>query len=207
MAFFRGGRGGRGGRSFFHAKPRSFELFPAIPELGTAAGVKQDIMFARRYMVLENNWATSPFYIGDESGSSKRTQRKEIERFSDRKLGRTRAKERLSDYVRMDPDYVPAELAKEERKDRRGVKRVRLNPDSDLKRLDFLEKLEHERQGDDRYEKKDKEEEEDEVVEEGEEGGSESDNGDYDLHLDDFQDDEDDFNLSDDDDGEGTYND
>ena len=35
-----------------------------------------------------------------------------IERFSDRKSGKAKSKALLSDFIRMEPDYIPAELAK-----------------------------------------------------------------------------------------------
>lgn len=41
-----------------------------------------------------------------------KTQSPDIERYSDRKAGRTRKKCQLSDLIRMGPDYLPAELAK-----------------------------------------------------------------------------------------------
>lgn len=208
MAFnFRGrgrGRGGvgGGGGGFRIAKQVPFELFPEIEELGTAAGVKQDVSFALRYNRLQKYWNSSPYYIGDKSVSLKKTQSREIERFSDRKSGKEKSKALLSDFVRMEPDYVPADLAKGE-KEKHGAKRVRWNPESDLQKLDVFEKLEQKHQGEDINEKnEDEEEEEDEKIEEEEE--EYSDDGDYNQNID-FDDDEDDFNLGDDNDDEPIF--
>ncbi|KAL3511728.1 hypothetical protein ACH5RR_024445 [Cinchona calisaya] len=203
---FRGrgrGRGGYGGGGFRAAKQVPFELFPEIEELGTAAGMEVNAPLAIWYNKLQRYWNSSPYYVEDESGGSKKTQRTEIERYSDRNSQKTISKQPLSHFIRMEPDYVPAELAKGEKKDRHGVKRVRWNPEADMQKLDLFEKREQEHQGQEVSEKKeDEEEEEDERLEEEEE--EYSDDGDYNQNID-FDDDEDDFNMGDDNDDEPIF--
>ncbi|XP_059655303.1 uncharacterized protein LOC132302447 isoform X2 [Cornus florida] len=83
-------------------------------------------------------------------------------------------------------EYVPAELvteSKQQKRDYSGKKEVqwKLNPDSDLQKLDIFEKLEKKDQGQDekgeKEKKEDEEEEDDERIEEGDEEFS--DDGDY----------------------------
>ncbi|KAI5679487.1 hypothetical protein M9H77_00714 [Catharanthus roseus] len=201
---FRGrgrGRGGFGG-GFRIAKQVPFELFPEIEELGTAAGVKENISLAIWYSKFQKYWNSSPYYLEDEHEASEKTQRTEIERFSDRKSEKTRTKAPLSHFIRMEPDYVPAELAKGEKKEKRTMKRMKWTPDADMQKLDIFEKLEQKYQGQGADEKENEEEEEDENVEEDEQ--EYSDDGDYNQNRD-FDDDEDDFNMADDNDDEPIF--
>ncbi|XP_071931843.1 uncharacterized protein [Coffea arabica] len=198
---FRGrgrGRGGFGGGGFRAAKQEKFDLFPEIEELGTAEGVKVDPSFAVWYSKFQRYWNSSPYYVEDESGGAKKSQSTEIEKYSDRKSKKKSSKQPLSHFIRMEPDYVPAELAKGEKKEKHGAKRVRWNPEADMKKLDVFEKLEQKHQGQEINEKEDEEEEDEKLEEEEEEY---SDDGDYNQNID-FDDDEDDFNMGDDNDDE-----
>ncbi|KAL3528678.1 hypothetical protein ACH5RR_008000 [Cinchona calisaya] len=203
---FRGrgrGRGGFGGGGFRAAKHVPFELFPEIEELGTATSAKENVSLASWCNQFQRYWNSSPCYVEHECGSAKKTQSTEIEKYSDRKSERTSSKQPLSHFIRMEPDYVPAELAKGEKKEKHGVKRVRWNPEADMQKLDVFEMREQEHQGQEINEKKeDEEEEEDEKLEEEEE--EYSDDGDYNQNID-FDDDEDDFNMGDDNDDEPIF--
>ncbi|KAI7735198.1 hypothetical protein M8C21_030855 [Ambrosia artemisiifolia] len=91
----------------------------------------------------------------------------------------------LSEYIKMTSDYVPAEL--------------------DLQRLDLFEKLDRGTQGqDDDDEKEKKEDEEDDENDENIEGDEDESGDDYNQTFG-YDDDEDDFNLSDPGEDEGFY--
>ncbi|CDO97964.1 unnamed protein product [Coffea canephora] len=194
MAFRGRGRGG-----FRAAKQENFDLFLEIDELGTAESVKVDPSFAVWFSKFQRYWNSSPYYVEDESGGAKKSQRIEIEKLADRKSKKTSSKQALSHFIRMEPDYVPAELAKDEKKEKHGIKRVRWNPEADMQKLDVFEKLEQKHQVQELNGKEDEEEEGDEKLEEDEE--EYSDDGDYNQNID-FDDDEDDFNTGDDNDDE-----
>nr|XP_027126901.1 DNA-directed RNA polymerase III subunit RPC7-like isoform X2 [Coffea arabica]XP_027126902.1 DNA-directed RNA polymerase III subunit RPC7-like isoform X2 [Coffea arabica] len=194
MAFRGRGRGG-----FRAAKQENFDLFLEIDELGTAESVKVDPSFAVWFSKFQRYWNSSPYYVEDESGGAKKSQRIEIEKLADRKSKKTSSKQPLSHFIRMEPDYVPAELAKDEKKEKHGIKRVRWNPEADMQKLDVFEKLEQKHQVQELNGKEDEEEEGDEKLEEDEE--EYSDDGDYNQNID-FDDDEDDFNTGDDNDDE-----
>nr|XP_027126899.1 uncharacterized protein LOC113743037 isoform X1 [Coffea arabica]XP_027126900.1 uncharacterized protein LOC113743037 isoform X1 [Coffea arabica] len=125
MAFRGRGRGG-----FRAAKQENFDLFLEIDELGTAESVKVDPSFAVWFSKFQRYWNSSPYYVEDESGGAKKSQRIEIEKLADRKSKKTSSKQPLSHFIRMEPDYVPAELAKDEKKEKHGIKRVRWNPEA-----------------------------------------------------------------------------
>ncbi|KAF3675720.1 putative serine/threonine-protein kinase-like [Capsicum annuum] len=133
MAYRGRGRGrGRGQLSFRGAKQLPFELFPEVPNLGNASGVTARITLAARHLKLQKYWNSSPYYLGEESDVLKKTKGMDIERFSDRNLERVKSKQPLAHFIRMDPAYVPAELAKGGREVRRAAKRVRWNPEADI---------------------------------------------------------------------------
>ncbi|KAF3659471.1 putative serine/threonine-protein kinase-like [Capsicum annuum] len=180
MAYRGRGRGrGRGQLSFRGAKQLPFELFPEVPNLGNASGVTARITLAARHLKLQKYWNSSPYYLGEESDVLKKTKGMDIERFSDRNLERVKSKQPLAHFIRMDPAYVPAELAKGGREVRRAAKRVRWNPEADMQKLDLLEKLDQKSKGGDEKKKDgdDEDEEQEEKIEEEEEEFS--DDGDY----------------------------
>ncbi|OIT07648.1 PREDICTED: DNA-directed RNA polymerase III subunit RPC7-like [Nicotiana attenuata] len=199
------GRGGFGGGNFRPAKQVPFELFPEIENLGNAASVTERTTLAIWHSKLQKYWNSSPYYLREESDVLKKTKGMDIERFSDRKSERGKSKPPLSHFIRMDPAYVPAELAKGGREENRAAKRVRWNPESDMQKLDLLEKLDKKLEGDEEKKKdgEDEEEEQEEKIEEEEEEFS--DDGDYNQNLYDYDDDEDDYNMNEDNNDEGMY--
>ncbi|KAK4739567.1 hypothetical protein R3W88_003264 [Solanum pinnatisectum] len=124
----------------------------------------------------------------------------DIERFSDRSLERDKSKPPLTHFIRMDSALVPTELAEGGREESHAAKRVRWNPESDMQKLDLLEKL------DQKSKKKDGEDEEEEqegkTAEEEEEF---SDDGDYNQNLYDYDDDEDNYNMNEDNNDDAMY--
>nr|GLL43038.1 DNA-directed RNA polymerase III subunit RPC7-like [Ipomoea trifida] len=206
---FRGrgrGRGGFGG-GFRIAKQEPFELFPKIndQDLGNASNVTERLSLAVWYTKLQKYWNSSPYYLGDESDTSKKTKSMDIERFSDRNSDKAKKRLPISHFITVDPAYFPGELAKGERAGKHAAKRVRWSQEKDLQKLDLFEKLEQKSKGQD--EKKtnegEEDEEEDENIEEDEDEASDGD--DYIQNVD-FDDDEDDFNPADDnDDDQGTF--
>nr|GLL17745.1 secreted acidic protein 1A-like [Ipomoea trifida] len=140
---FRGrgrGRGGYGG-GFRIAKQESFELFPKINDenLGNASTVTERVSLARWYLKLQNYWNSSPYYLGGESDTSKKTKSMDIERFSDKNSDRAKAKRPLSDFITVDPAYFPGELARGGRTGRPAAKRVRWSEAQDLQKLDWVD--------------------------------------------------------------------
>ncbi|KAM0003307.1 putative DNA-directed RNA polymerase III, subunit Rpc31 [Helianthus debilis subsp. tardiflorus] len=191
---FRGrgrGRGGFGQGSATFAKQEPYEIFPEIKEY-PEINLKQKEEFKKLIVWgedLKKFWVSSPYHL-ESSGQD-----------SERNRGIRKAP--LSDFMTLTDDYVPAELASKNVK--RSNKKVRWDPQSDLKRLDFFEKLDQGPQGQDDGEKEKKEDEDDEedneVIEEEEDDSGD----DYDQNID-FDDDEDDFNMNDDiGDDEGYY--
>ncbi|KAG8380035.1 hypothetical protein BUALT_Bualt07G0151700 [Buddleja alternifolia] len=173
---FRGrgrGRGGFGG-GFRPAKQVPFELFPEIEDLGTAKYSTENIQLIKWSASLQKYWTSSPYYYEDRSERPEKAEKPDIERYSDRNLQATKAKPPLWHFIKLDQDHVPAELARGEKNEKRVVKRVRWNPDTDLQKLDLFEKLEQKHKGQEGNEKKENEEEEEE-----EDGGNEEDEGEF----------------------------
>ncbi|XP_043811958.1 pheromone-processing carboxypeptidase KEX1 isoform X2 [Manihot esculenta] len=136
------------------------------------------------------------------------SQSVDIERFSDwGKSKSTSKRDKLNNFLQLTSVHFPAELVQGVKTEQRNPKKVRWNPDSDLKKFDLFEKLEQKYQGreeKDEKEKKegeDEEEDEDEEVDEAEEEFSDDD---Y-LQNVDFDDDEDDYNNDDGNDDEPVY--
>lgn len=203
---FRGrgrGRGFGGGGGFRAAKQVPFELFPEINDFPDVKSVKDEIAFAVWSSNLQKFWNSSPYYYEGVGEAAKNYKDSDITRFLDKDSKESKPKPPLSHYIRMTSEYVPAELG--EKKERHSQKKVRWNPESDLKKFDLFEKLENKGQ-DEKGEKEKKEgeneEEDDEIIEEEEEEFS--DDGDYNQNVD-FDDDEDDFNMADDNADEGVY--
>ncbi|XP_015079727.1 DNA-directed RNA polymerase III subunit RPC7-like [Solanum pennellii] len=203
---FRGrgrGRGGFNGQRL--AKQVSFELFPELENLGNAAGVTERINLAIWQASLQKFWNSSPYYLADESDVLKKTKGMDIERFSDKKSERDKAKPPLDKFIRMEPDYVPAELAEGGRKRRDNTDGMRWTPDLDMGKLDLLEKLDQKSKGDDEKKKDGEDEDEDPEEKVGEEEEEFSDDGDYNQNLYDYDDDEDDYNMNEDNNDDAMY--
>ncbi|KAI3455501.1 hypothetical protein Pfo_012164 [Paulownia fortunei] len=204
---FRGrgrGRGGFGGGGFRPAKQDPFELFPEIEGLGTAEYSTANIQLIKWSWSLQKFCHSSPYYYEDRSERLQKVQKPDIERYSDRNLQATKAKPPLGDFIKLDPDHIPAELARGVKKEKHVVKKVRWNPESDLQKLDHFEKLEQNNQGQEGTEKKENEDEEDEDGGNEEDEGEFSDEGDYEQ-PEYFDDDEDDYNMADDNNDEPFY--
>ncbi|KAH0663555.1 hypothetical protein KY290_030372 [Solanum tuberosum] len=194
------GRGGYGGNRL--AKQVSFELFPEVENLGNAAGVTERIALAIWQANLQKFWNSSPYYLADESDVLKKTKGMDIERFSDSKSERAEPESPLEDFIKMDSNYVPAELAKGGRDVRRAPPGgVRWKQESDMRKLDLLEKLDQKSKGDDEKKKDGEDEDEDPEEKVGEEEEEFSDDGDYNQNLYDYDDDEDDYNMNEDNNG------
>ncbi|KNA22607.1 hypothetical protein SOVF_030990 isoform A [Spinacia oleracea] len=204
MAFRGRGRGrGFGGSDFKFAKQEPFILFPAI-ELPDKDNIPEEKLLAALNFKFRTHFQSSPYHLM-ETYSGEETV--DIERYSDkvsrkRRFGLGRGSLLDSGFMKLEPGYFPLELV-------RGAKfktkrKVRWNPKRDLGKLDFLEELEKKSEIEDSKPKKktegeEDEEDEEEVVEEEEE--EDDDDDDY-GKLEDFQDDEDEFNQSDGDDEE-----
>ncbi|KAH0660857.1 hypothetical protein KY289_029605 [Solanum tuberosum] len=194
------GRGGYGGHRL--AKQVSFELFPEVENLGNAAGVTERIALAIWQANLQKFWNSSPYYLADESDVLKKTKGMDIERFSDSKSERAEPESPLEHFIKMDSDYVPAELAKGGREVRRAPPGgVRWKQEPDMRKLDLLEKLDQKSKGDDEKKKDGEDEDEDPEEKVGEEEEEFSDDGDYNQNLYDYDDDEDDYNMNEDNNG------
>ncbi|XP_060167593.1 DNA-directed RNA polymerase III subunit rpc31-like [Lycium barbarum] len=202
---FRGRGRGRGRYGAPQAKQDPFELFPEVESLGNAASVTERINLAIWHSKLQKYWNSSPYYLGEESDVLKKTKGMDIQRFSDRTSERAKSKPPLAHFIRMDPAYVPAELAKGGRGEKHAAKRVRWNAESDNKKLDLLEKLDQKSkdEGEKKKDGEDEEEEQEEKIEEEEEEFS--DDGDYNQNLYDYDDDEDDYNMNEDNNDEAMY--
>ncbi|XP_042023209.1 DNA-directed RNA polymerase III subunit RPC7-like [Salvia splendens] len=186
---FRGRGGGRGRAGPPRAKQMPFDLFPEIP-IGvvkySVEEVKKYSQFVSWSQNLQTFFETSPYHYQDRRLTQQKTQKVDIERYSDKKSQATTVKQPLHHLIMMDKDHMPAELV---RGGQHTVKRVKWDNEIDLSKLDRFEKLEEKN--------KDAEEnEEEEVEEEGnEEDGEISDDGDYEQNQD-FDDDEDDYNMA-----------
>ncbi|OAY53093.1 pheromone-processing carboxypeptidase KEX1 isoform X1 [Manihot esculenta] len=208
MAWRGRGRGrGRfgGGGGFGYIKQEPFVEFPEI-ELPDRKAVKEERALVVGNAKLQNFWKSSAYYL--EETVSKNSQSVDIERFSDwGKSKSTSKRDKLNNFLQLTSVHFPAELVQGVKTEQRNPKKVRWNPDSDLKKFDLFEKLEQKYQGreeKDEKEKKegeDEEEDEDEEVDEAEEEFSDDD---Y-LQNVDFDDDEDDYNNDDGNDDEPVY--
>lgn len=196
------GRGGwRGGFSGYF-KPEPFELFPDV-ELPDVKSITEERTLVGCNAMLLKFWKDSPYYL--EEHVSKKSQSMDIERYSDwEKLKTSAERDALYQNLQLQSHNFPKELIGDARKAHRSAKKMRLNLDAGLQKLDVLEKFEkgEEKEGN---EKKDGEEEENTDDEEGElSDQSYSDDGDYNENEY-FDDDEDDYNVDDDNDDEPTY--
>ncbi|KAL3636267.1 hypothetical protein CASFOL_020814 [Castilleja foliolosa] len=135
---FRGRGRGRGGRGFGggggYAKQEPFELFPVIGEIATAEYSDAKLQLIRWSGELQRHWKSFPYFYEDrklcpEKGQAEKT---DIERYSDRNLQKPKLKLELSDCIKLDHDHVPAELT-EGGKRKRRAKRIKWNPDLDLR--------------------------------------------------------------------------
>ncbi|XP_006349305.1 DNA-directed RNA polymerase III subunit RPC7-like [Solanum tuberosum] len=197
---------GRGrGRGQGLAKQVSFELLPEVENLVNASCVTERITLAIWQANLQKYWNSSPYYLAEESDVLKKTKGMDIERFSDRSLERDKSKPPLTHSIRMDSAHVPAELAKGGTEDRHAAKRVRWNPESDMQKLDLLEKLDQKSKGDDEKKKDGEDEDEEQEEKTADEEEEFSDDGDYNQNLYDYDDDEDDYNMNEDNNDDAMY--
>ncbi|GFP88667.1 hypothetical protein PHJA_002919400 [Phtheirospermum japonicum] len=202
---FRGRGRGRGGRGFGgggYAKQEPFELFPVIGEIGKAEYSDAKLQLIRWSGELQRHWKSSPYFYEDRRLRPEKAQaeKPDIERYSDRNLPKTNVKLELRDWIMLDQNHVPAELA-EGGKRKRRPKRIKWNPDLGK---DIFDKLEKMSEGKDEETEKKEDDEEEEEDENEEENGEISDEGDYEQNED-FDDDEDDFNMADDGNDEPFY--
>ncbi|KAH6782313.1 hypothetical protein C2S51_007606 [Perilla frutescens var. frutescens] len=191
----RGGFGGGGG-GYRSGKQEPVELFPEIECLGTVKYSDEEVRKYARFVNWSKNlqtfFETSSYYYEGRSQHLNKVQKLDIERYADKKLRATQAKQPLWHLIKMDTDHMPAELA---RGDKRVAKKVRWDNDVDLNKLDVFEKLEQKHEGKEGGEKKENEEEEEEELENEEDDGEYSDEGDYEQ-AEYCDDDEDDFNMA-----------
>ncbi|CAA2980731.1 DNA-directed RNA polymerase III subunit RPC7-like [Olea europaea subsp. europaea] len=203
---FRGrgrGRGGFGGGGFRAAKQEPFELYPEIEDLGTAEYSTRNLQLIKWYSNLQKYWNSSPYYYEGGSERTRNVQKPDVERLSDKNSQVTNAKPPLWHFIKLDTDHVPAELARGDKKEKLGSKKVRWNPESaGMHKLDLFEKLEQKHQGQEGKENKENEDQEEDDERNEEEAEEEfSDEGDYEQNEY-FDDDEDDYNMADDNDDE-----
>ncbi|CAA0814677.1 Unknown protein [Striga hermonthica] len=191
------GYGGFGGQN----KQASFELFPEIEGLGTAEYTTDNRQLMKWSRDLHKFWVSSPYYYEDRRQRHKKTEKPDIEKYSDKVTRTTKAKQQLGDLVPLSTDNFPAELAEGERKGKPHTRKIRWNPELGQDVFDKFEKLDQENEN---AEKKENEEEEEEDEENIEDEGEYSDEGDYEQ-AEDFDDDEDDFNPVDDDNDEPLF--
>ncbi|KAE8076701.1 hypothetical protein FH972_015335 [Carpinus fangiana] len=212
MAFRGRGRGrGYGGGYGRGIKQEQFVLFPDIelPKIPTLTEEQRSL--GREQRRLENFWKTSSYFL-EESASKesifsdrfdKRKQSDDIERYSDRKRPNNKiVRDSLSQYLVV--SRFPQELVEDLKGQRPRKKKARWNLDSELNKLDVLEKLEQMAEGGEEDKKGDGDEDENE--EEVIEAESSDTDGEYTQNID-FDDDEDDFIDADNDGGdeEGIY--
>ncbi|XP_042006383.1 mitotic apparatus protein p62-like [Salvia splendens] len=182
----RGGGRGRGHGGPPRAKQMPFDLFPEIA-IGFVKyyveEVKKYSQFVSWSQSLQTFFETSPYHYQDRKLTLQKTQKLDIERYSDKKLQATTVKQPLHHLIMMDKDHMPAELV---RGGQQTFKRVKWDNEIDLNKLDQFEKLEEKRKGTE-------EENEEEENEEDEEFSDDNDytKGEY------VDDDEDDFNMED----------
>ncbi|GLT71445.1 hypothetical protein SLA2020_434610 [Shorea laevis] len=171
----RGGRGFGGGFSYGYAKQEAFELFPDIelPKIPTVT--KEQEALVREQRKLENFWKTSPYYLEESvskqsifSGSlHRKRQSDDIERYSDRtKPNNKIVRDSLSQFLV--PSRFPKELVEDSKGRQPSRKRVRWNLDSELQKLDHLEKLEQMAEGEENI---DFDDDEDDFIDADDDGG------------------------------------
>ncbi|XP_047953256.1 glutamic acid-rich protein-like [Salvia hispanica] len=187
---FRGRGGGRGRGGPPRAKQMPFDLFPEVA-IGvvkySVEEVKKYSQFVTWSQNLQTFFETSPYHYQDRRLTLQKTQKVDIERYSDKKLQATTVKQPLHHLIMMDKDHMPAELA---RGGQQTVKRIKWDNEIDLNKLDQFEKLEEKQKG--------TEEENEEEVEEEEEVEDEEFSDDNDYTKGEYvDDDEDDFNMED----------
>ncbi|XP_065851760.1 uncharacterized protein [Euphorbia lathyris] len=198
MAFRGRGRGrgrfGGGGGGFGYARQEPFIEFPEI-ELPDRKAVKEERALVLGNAKLLNFWKSSPYFL--EESIAKKSQSMDIERFSDWGKPKTTAKrDALSNFLILEPMNFPKELLTGAKREQPNPKKVRWNPNSDIKKWDLFEKLEEKFQGREdkgEKEKKEGEDEEDEEDEEAQEAEEEPSDDDYNQNVD-FDDDDDDYN-------------
>ncbi|XP_041009141.1 DNA-directed RNA polymerase III subunit RPC7-like isoform X1 [Juglans microcarpa x Juglans regia] len=159
------GYGGAGGYGF--AKQEPFELFPDI-ELPNIKSVHKEETLVRESVKLQNFWKASAYYL-DET-VSKNSRSTEIERYSDMTKPKTTiTRDSISQILEL--KRFPQELIGGSKGQRPSQKKVRWNPESELQKLDYLEKLEQRAQGQENKDEKEKKEgeNEDEDENDGEE--------------------------------------
>ncbi|KAG6396722.1 hypothetical protein SASPL_142878 [Salvia splendens] len=139
---FRGRGGGRGRAGPPRAKQMPFDLFPEIP-IGvvkySVEEVKKYSQFVSWSQNLQTFFETSPYHYQDRRLTQQKTQKVDIERYSDKKSQATTVKQPLHHLIMMDKDHMPAELV---RGGQHTVKRVKWDNEIDLSKLDRFEKLE-----------------------------------------------------------------
>ncbi|XP_047965011.1 glutamic acid-rich protein-like [Salvia hispanica] len=183
------GRGGRGRGGPPRAKQMPFDLFPEIP-IGVVRYSVEEVNKYSRFVSWSQNlhifFETSPYHYQDRRLTLPKSQKVDIERYSDKKLQATRVKQPLHHLIMMDKDHMPAELV---RGGHHTVKRVKWDNEIDLNKLDQFEKLEEKNKG------TEEENEEEEIEEEENEDNEEfSDDEEY-TKGEYVDDDEDDLNM------------
>ncbi|GFQ07755.1 hypothetical protein PHJA_002919500, partial [Phtheirospermum japonicum] len=149
-----------------------------IGEIGTAEYSVAKLQLIRWSGELQRHWKSSPYFYEDRRLRPEKAQaeKPDIERYSDRNLPKTNVKLELRDWIMLDQDHVPAELA-EGGKRKRRLKKIKWNPDLGKDIFDKLEKMSEGKE--EETDKKEDEEEEEEEDENEEEDGEISDEGDY----------------------------
>ncbi|WRX10949.1 DNA-directed RNA polymerase III [Theobroma cacao] len=200
MAYYRGrgrGRGYGGGGFSGYFKPEPVVLFPDV-ELPDVKGVPEEKTLVIWNSRLQNYWKASPYYL--EENVSKKSQSKDIERYSDwEKPKSTSKRDSLNQILQLQSHNFPKELIGDSRRAQRSAKKMRWNLDSGLDKLDTFEKFEQGLEDPDKEGKEKKGDgEEDNTDEELGELSDESysDDGDYNENEH-FDDDEDDYNQED----------
>ncbi|TYK03851.1 DNA-directed RNA polymerase III subunit RPC7-like isoform X1 [Cucumis melo var. makuwa] len=196
MAFRGRGRGrGGGGGSFQYAKQEPFELFPENVTLPSVSEMPEELALAMGQINFLKYWKASPFYL--EENVMKKMQRTEIEKFSDRlKMNSTLKRDSLAQIIQLTSRNFPEELVEGFKGKLRTKRKVQWNPESGLKKMDFLEKREESLKGQDKEDKEKKEGEEGEDEDEEEEDAQSEELTDDDYYQNEyFDDDEDDYNM------------
>ncbi|KAK7327838.1 hypothetical protein VNO77_21931 [Canavalia gladiata] len=201
------GRGrGRGGGFPSFAAQVPLVLFPedvTLPEVkidDIDPNMKKLLNWSFKF---QNYWKASPYLLEEKTSKSNKSQKTDIARFSDKKQTNF-TRDSLSQ-VLMFNDF-PRELAQGASKQMRKRKKFRWNPESEMKKIDFLEQQEKTNQGKEDTDENEKKDGEDEDEEENVEEDDEEDFSDDDYKQNEyFDDDEDDYNDVDDGDDEPIY--